>query len=115
MASMSQTDTSVDESVLEDRKRQRSAGIALILLIPTVIASGLLYVVSDHGGRCVTYGESCSPVPDGWGYGALIMSAVCGALAAGGPGQWRWMRTARGGLLVVQLLTHIAVAALIVS
>ncbi|MEU3355176.1 hypothetical protein [Streptomyces sp. NPDC037389] len=112
---MSRTDMSVDESILQDRKRQQSASFALILLLPTMLVSGLLYLASDHGGRCITNGESCSTVPDEWTYAAFLVSAVCGALAAGGSGQWRWMRAARGGLLVVQLLAHVAVAALIVS
>ncbi|MCC3775730.1 hypothetical protein [Streptomyces sp. UNOB3_S3] len=112
---MSRTDTTVNKSLIQDRVRQRSAGIALILLIPTVLACGLLYVASDYGGRCVTYGEGCSRVPDGWAYAAFVVSAVCGSLAAGVPGRRRGMRAARGGFLAMQLFAHVAVAALIVS
>ncbi|MFQ6199797.1 hypothetical protein [Streptomyces sp. NPDC000405] len=112
---MSRTETSVDKSILQDRARQRSARVALFLLIPTVLVCGLLYVASDTGGRCITYGDGCSRVPDAWAYTAFAVSAVCGSLAAGAPGHRRGMRAARGGLLAVQLLAHAAVAALIVS
>ncbi|AZQ69827.1 MULTISPECIES: hypothetical protein [Streptomyces] len=112
---MSQTATSEDSSLLQDRARQRCARIALALLIPTVLACGFLYLASDYGGRCITYGEHCSQVPDEWTYAAFATSAVCGSLAAGVPSHRRWIRTARAGLLAVQILAHVAVAALVIS
>lgn len=84
-------------------------------LIPTVLVCGLLYVASDYGGRCVTYGESCSRVPAVWAYTAFAVSAVGGFLAAGVPGHRRGMQAARDGLMAVQILVHVAVAALVIS
>lgn len=50
MVPMSRTLAPVDEHILGDRKRRRSARIVLVLLLPTVLAGGFLYVASDHRG-----------------------------------------------------------------
>ncbi|MBB4893351.1 hypothetical protein FHS39_002382 [Streptomyces olivoverticillatus] len=73
---MSRTETPVDKSVLQDRARQQSAGFALILLIPTVLVCGLLYIASDYGGRCITYGEGCSQGKRGCLPSHVLISAV---------------------------------------
>ncbi|MFI9237088.1 hypothetical protein [Streptomyces sp. NPDC053079] len=108
-------ESSVSEIEAQDGMWRRWAGIALALLIPTVIVTGIGYLSSSHGGRCVMSGEECSPVSEVWTYAAFLTSATLGMLAAGLPGEWSWVRAVRGWIVAAQVVAHAAMAALILS
>ncbi|MGW6923658.1 hypothetical protein ACWGA9_20670 [Streptomyces sp. NPDC054950] len=60
-----------------DRTR-RWAAVAALLFVPAAVATGVLTLASERAGRCLTYGERCSPGLPGW---LFEWSAGVGAVA----------------------------------
>ncbi|MBZ6474227.1 hypothetical protein [Streptomyces griseocarneus] len=101
----------------QDRRRRRRGGRALALLVPTAVVCYVLYLTSDHGGRCVmTGGEACdSSAPTAWTFGAFVVSAVLGLAAVAGPEGWARVRAVRGGIVTAQISAQAVMALLILS
>ncbi|WP_327185864.1 hypothetical protein [Streptomyces sp. NBC_01334] len=60
-----------------DRTR-RWAAVAALLFVPAVVATAVSTLTSERAGRCLTYGEQCTPALPGW---LFAWSAGVGAVA----------------------------------
>ncbi|MFF7367997.1 hypothetical protein [Streptomyces tricolor] len=90
-----------------------AAGWGLGLLLPMVFFCALVTLSGPRAGRCLTYGEDCSPVPGWLLYGSFWTSVVAGVAALVWP-RARWTG-ARLGAVVVQWCAQLLLAGLILS
>ncbi|MFJ8084228.1 hypothetical protein ACIQ6Y_26875 [Streptomyces sp. NPDC096205] len=95
------------------RQLTRWSTYGLLLLLPTVVVSWIVVLSTDRGGRCLMYGEHCSPVPGAVVWGFFWTAAGAGVLALVWP-RTRWSY-ARSGAVLVQWGAQLTLSALILS
>ncbi|UFR02633.1 MULTISPECIES: hypothetical protein [Streptomyces] len=105
------TARTTDDRVRDDVRV--AAGWGLGLLLPVVVFCALVAFTSERAGRCLAYGQDCSPVPDQLLYGSFWTSLVAGAAVLAWP-RTRWAG-ARVGAVLVQWGAQLLLAALILS
>jgi len=61
--------------------------VAALLFVPAAVVAGALTLASERAGRCLTYGEQCTPGLPGWlfawsaGVGAVVFLVAVAAPA----------------------------------
>ncbi|MGW2631494.1 hypothetical protein ACWC2K_19460 [Streptomyces chattanoogensis] len=90
-----------------DRNARRTAGIALALLVPTVIGSMVAAVSGPEGARCFEYGECHQPPPGPSALSVLSVSVAAGVLGLAWPRRFLPFATARAVPVAVQLIAHV--------
>jgi hypothetical protein len=113
---VNETATSLqDQHIERDRALRHRAVLVLALLFPTVIACLLIVGTSERASRCVTYGETCSPIPGTWMYTCFFVSLAAGVVAAVWPRARLPFRTARAWAVGVQIAALAMLTLLILS
>ncbi|MGJ5833173.1 hypothetical protein [Streptomyces ossamyceticus] len=108
-------DSTALDSTAPDYHRTISlwAGLGLVLLLPMVGGSYILSLLGEQAGRCLTYGEGCSTLPDGVLH-ALFWSAVALGLTAAALPRTRWI-SVRYGAVILQWGAQTVLCLLIVG
>ncbi|MGI5402497.1 hypothetical protein ACQEVG_24240 [Streptomyces sp. CA-135486] len=87
--------------------------ISAALLIPAVIAAGVLYLATEHGSRCLTYGgPDCSPWPQSAFTVTVIGAVVACVVTIAIPARTRQARDLRTAAFVLQIVLEIFAVAL---
>ncbi|MFJ4779360.1 hypothetical protein [Streptomyces sp. NPDC088762] len=99
-----------------DRRLRVAAGIALGLLVPSLIAAYIALLASPRAGRCIAYAEDCAPgAPVTWVLWAVAVTTVAGLLAVCWPARRLPSPGARAWMTGLQVASHVAALLFILS
>ncbi|MFB7919477.1 hypothetical protein [Streptomyces sp. NPDC056061] len=98
-----------------DRTVRTASWFALIMLVPVFFGSVLLVLSTKRASGCVTYGEGCADVPQGWIPGCLVAAIVSGVVAVAWPERWLPHAHVRAWLLGLHLAAQFMTVSLILA
>ncbi|MEV5198157.1 hypothetical protein [Streptomyces sp. NPDC053720] len=98
-----------------DRGIRRASWLALALLVPVVVGSGLLALTTTRASGCPTYGVNRADVPYGSIHGCFFAALLPGVPAAVRPGKQLPFASAHGRLLGLHGVARLMTASLILG